>query len=91
MGKEYEMSVDQQSERRKNESYFKAFEIPQELKRKRNDKKITVVLGKQDKIVPYKQASRFWKGYNTKAYNVGHISMVSKAGDIKRLANKFFD
>jgi len=71
--------------RYKNKSYYKAFAISPDLKRKRNKNKIYVVLGKYDKIVNFSNAYKFWKGYNLKVFNAGHPTMVFKIKKVKNI------
>jgi len=83
LGKYYETIVDKRTERMKNKSLLSAFNIPKEVKDKADRSKITVVLGKYDPIILYSTANKFWKGFNVKAYNVGHASIVAKSQELR--------
>ncbi|MFZ5425170.1 MAG: YqiA/YcfP family alpha/beta fold hydrolase [Patescibacteria group bacterium] len=69
----------------KNESYFKCFEVPEELIHKRSKSNIWPVIGTEDELINYEKASEFWRGYHVTEFFSGHVSVVFKRNQIKEL------
>jgi hypothetical protein len=67
----------------KNKTFFKCFDIPKNLKKRTNRRKAFPVLGKKDELVNFQEASRFWRGYKLKTFDVGHYTIALKAGHVR--------
>ena len=68
----------------KNKSLFDCFDIPKELKNRSDKNKVFPILGSQDELINYKGASKFWRGYQLKSFDVGHYTIVLKVNEIRK-------
>ena len=68
----------------KNKSLFDCFDIPKELKNRSDKNKVFPILGKQDELINYKGASKFWRGYQLKSFDVGHYTIILKINEIRK-------
>lgn len=68
----------------KNRTFFDSFNIPKELKDRASRRKILPVLGKKDELINYDDASKFWKGYKLKTFDVGHYTIALKVNEIRK-------
>ena len=68
----------------KNKSLFDCFNIPQELKNRADKNKVFPIVGKQDELINFKDASKFWKGYKLKTFDVGHYTIVCKINEVRK-------
>jgi predicted esterase len=68
----------------KNKSLINCFNIPEQLKKRNNKNKVFPIIGKQDELVNYKDASKFWKGYKVKTFDVGHYTIVLKINEVRK-------
>ena len=68
------------------DEYINCFSVSKELMDQREKDKITVILGEDDELVPYKYSSEFWRDYNVKTFNTGHVTtIVVKINEIRKI------
>ena len=68
----------------KNKSFLKCFDIPKDMKERAEKNKIFPILGKEDELINYKDASKFWKGYKVQSFDVGHHTIAFKINHIRK-------
>ena len=68
----------------KNRTFFDSFDIPKELKKRADKRKIFPVLGKKDELIRFQDAAKSWKGYKLKTFDVGHYTIALKVNDIRK-------
>jgi len=68
----------------KNKTFFESYNIPNDLKKRADRRKIFPVLGRKDELINFKDASKFWRGYKIKAFDVGHYTIALKVGHVRK-------
>ncbi len=68
------------------DAYINCFLVSKDIQDARDKSKITVILGEDDELVPYKYSSEFWRDYNVKTFNTGHVTtIVVKINEIRKI------
>ena len=68
---------------KRNKSIIKSYRIPKRLEKKPQEK-ILPILAKEDELISYAKARKFWKGYSTKTLDIGHNTIVIKTDEIRK-------
>jgi hypothetical protein len=81
--------TDRQEIRKQMEAYKRAFESTvKDPRLNSNKERVYPVLGVNDPLIPYGQASAYWKGYDLKEYDLGHWLVGFAHRDIRRYIAK---
>jgi hypothetical protein len=83
LSRAYKYAVDRYQQRAENSDYPEAFAL-EHLLRDDMKEKAFPILARFDEYIDYAEATRFWRGFEVKTFDVGHMSTMFMAPEIRK-------